>query len=48
VEEVERLDGAEVAPRRERSVSCTPGADGAEVSGVKCVAWAAGGTKRRD
>jgi hypothetical protein len=34
--------------RRERSVSCTPGAEGAEFSGVECVGWACGGMKRRD
>lgn len=39
---------AEVRARRERRVSWTPGAEGAEVSGVVCVGCACGGTKRRD
>lgn len=38
----------EVWASRERRVSCTPGAEGAEVSGETDVGWAAAGTKRRD
>lgn len=41
----ERL-GAEDWPRRERSVSWTPGAEGAEVSGETCVGCAFAGTNR--
>jgi coenzyme F420-reducing hydrogenase delta subunit len=38
--------GVDDCPRRERSVSCTPGADGAEVSGERCVGCAFAGTNR--
>jgi hypothetical protein len=48
VEDLLRVAGVEDKARRERSVSCTPGAEGAEFSGVECVGWACGGMKRRD
>lgn len=48
VREVEEVAGTEVWPRRARRVSGRPGAEGAEVSGVRCVGWALGGMKRMD
>jgi hypothetical protein len=46
----EPVDAAtvEVWPRRERRVSWTPGAEGADVSSPTCVGCALLGTKRRD
>lgn len=44
----DKTGAVEVWARRERRVSWTPGAEGAEVSRAVCVGWGFVGTKRRD
>ena len=48
VDDEAALDAVVVWPRRERRVSWTPGAEGAEVSRAVCVECALWGTMRRD